>query len=439
VGVDGERFHKAAGRHLDAFGYQPELIRLSELLDELKAEGLLSTDLKSEPEYERVRSHMAAGDELRGLEMEGARGLLVAAAAAKIASARSRDAQGQTVPMPSRAWLFSSLKNPTEVEVFRRFYGPGFFLIGLFATEAERKKALELEMTSDQAEELIRLDRESNEKHGQQTRKTFELADAWVNNEEQLCRVLSLIFGNTLETPTDDEDGMALAYVAALRSSDLSRQVGAAIVSRTGEVLGTGRNEVPAPGGGQYSPRAEGRPTARDCDVGVDSNTKERLRIQEEIADRIDIEVRDEFADLRSDLGEGERAKLEHKIKELRRRLVREALPETSLRDITEYGRAVHAEMSALMSAVRVGTSVKGATLYCTTFPCHNCAKHIAAAGIARVVFVEPYPKSKAMYLHADAITLMGEEASEGKELSLRTDSLSSCRTRFEPFLGVGP
>ncbi|MDN3612645.1 hypothetical protein QWZ16_23945 [Vibrio ostreicida] len=26
-------------------------------------------------------------------------------------------------------------------------------------------------------------------------------------------------------------------------------------------------------------------------------------------------------------------------------------------------------------------------------FPCHNCAKHIVASGIKRVVYVEPYPK----------------------------------------------
>src|SRR5690348_6073412 len=122
-------------------------------------------------------------------------------------------------------------------------------------------------MTADEAKRLIARDAENEDKHGQQTRKTFELADAWVKDEDQLCRFLDLIFGNPFQTPTDDEDGMALAYAAALRSSDLSRQVGAAIVSSTGEVIATGRNEVPAPGGGQYSPPVEGIPTARDCDV----------------------------------------------------------------------------------------------------------------------------------------------------------------------------
>jgi deoxycytidylate deaminase len=217
----------------------------------------------------------------------------------------------------------------------------------------------------------------------------------------------------------------------------LSRQVGAAIVAPTGEVLATGRNEVPAPGGGQYSPPAEGRPTARDCDVGIDSNAKERLKIEDEIAERVEERVRAEFKELESVLDGEPKNKLAEKLAKVRQ-LVSSTLPKTSLRYITEYGRAVHAEMSALMSAARIGAPVRGATVYCTTFPCHACAKHLAAAGIARVVFVEPYPKSKAGDLHADAITLVGESADQNS-LAVRTASLVGSRTRFEPFLGVGP
>jgi deoxycytidylate deaminase len=75
---------------------------------------------------------------------------------------------------------------------------------------------------------------------------------------------------------------------------------------------------------------------------------------------------------------------------------------------VIEYVRLVHAEMAALMSAVRRGISVRGATLYTTTFPCHECARHIVAAGIARVVFIEPYPKSRAESLYYDAVAVDG-------------------------------
>lgn len=56
----------------------------------------------------------------------------------------------------------------------------------------------------------------------------------------------------------------------------------------------------------------------------------------------------------------------------------------------------MHAEMFAITDAARRGLSVRDATLYCTTFPCHMCARHIIASGIRKVVYIEPYPKSMA-------------------------------------------
>lgn len=438
VGVANAQFVVAAATRLSSFGYHPKTIRLSQCLDELRREGLLATALATEPEFDRIRTHMDAGDELRGLNIQNASGLLAGAAVAKIAEHRERFPGGRkTMPLPNHAWLISSLKNPAEVDVFRRVYGHGFFLVGLFATEKERRQSLQRGMSAAEATTLIARDAQSEEKHGQQTRKTFELADAWVSNEDQLCRFLDLVFGDTFQTPTDDEDGMALAYTSALRSADLSRQVGAVIVSSTGEVIATGRNEVPAPGGGQYSAPSETHPTARDCDVGEDSNTKERMKIQAEIADAVAEGLRSELQELGARLGAAQKARLQQTLRNLRP-MVEAALPKTGLRDITEYGRAVHAEMSALMSAGRIGATTRRATLFCTTFPCHTCAKHIAAAGIARVVFVEPYPKSRARDLHADAIDLAGEVFEENRKSEL-TASLAAARTRFEPFLGVGP
>jgi len=106
-------------------------------------------------------------------------------------------------------------------------------------------------------------------------------------------------------------------------------------------------------------------------------------------------------------------------------------LKDASIMDITEYGRAVHAEMEAILSCTRTGQSTRGAILYCTTFPCHNCAKHIIDAGICRVVYVQPYPKSKAEELHGDAIFF--------KNGAVKPSSFSTDAVQFEPFDGVGP
>jgi hypothetical protein len=52
--------------------------------------------------------------------------------------------------------------------------------------------------------------------------------------------------------------------------------------------------------------------------------------------------------------------------------------------DITEFGCSVHAEMEALLACARSGRSARGAILYTTTFVCHNCTRHIIAAGISK-------------------------------------------------------
>jgi len=63
-------------------------------------------------------------------------------------------------------------------------------------------------------------------------------------------------------------------------------------------------------------------------------------------------------------------------------------LKDTRIADLLEFGRIMHAEMAALMTAARRGTPVRGADLYTTTYPCHECMRLIIGAGIADVVLV---------------------------------------------------
>ena len=93
--------------------------------------------------------------------------------------------------------------------------------------------------------------------------------------------------------------------------------------------------------------------------------------------------------------------------------------------DLLEFGRDIHAEMSAISDAARLDGGLLGGTLYTTTFPCHMCAKHIVAAGISRVVYLEPYPKSYARELHSDSIEI------EGNACGTKVD--------FSPFIGISP
>lgn len=63
-----------------------------------------------------------------------------------------------------------------------------------------------------------------------------------------------------------------------------------------------------------------------------------------------------------------------------------------------------HAESNCLGNAARAGRSTDGATIYCTTYPCAECAKLIVAAGIKTVVFDKPYnsPLTASIFQNAD-------------------------------------
>ena len=200
--------------------------------------------------------------------------------------------------------------------------------------------------------------------------------------------------------------GSFYAKAASLRSVDMSRQVGAAITTAEGEVIATGCNDVPKPFGGQYWYEDKGK--ARDIDKRHEANKAEMARI---VHDFLRVLHEEGHVDKSPDALARDQG-------------LQRALAKSRVGEITEYGRMVHAEMAAITEAARLGRSLRGSTLYATTFPCHNCAKHIVAAGIARVVFIEPYPKSRALGLFGEAITM---------------DSRTGDRVLFEHFSGLSP
>jgi cytidine deaminase len=232
-------------------------------------------------------------------------------------------------------------------------------------------------------------------------REAFPLADVIVNASDEadlgneLNRFFEILFGHPTRSPTLAEYGMALAFSASVRSIDMARQVGAAIVSKNGETLALGCNEVPKAWGGTYWEGDTG--DARDASLGEDQNTRRKRHMV------IDVVYRLAKANLAS------KGFLEARIEDLENDLIDKKgapLKDAIILDSLEFGRMLHAEMCAISEAARLGIPLKGHTLYCTTFPCHNCAKHIVGVGIDRVVYLQPFPKSHVSELYPDSIDL---------------------------------
>jgi deoxycytidylate deaminase len=375
---------------------------------------------------------MNAGNQARTLA--DADDVLAVMAVNDIAAERS---EGR--PLERVAHLIRSLKTPHEVRLLREVYRPGFFLIGVAGDDSEQHKFLtEVKgLTDDEAQKVTQRDQDEGQAHGQRTRDTFYLADVFIEltgerYKKQLERFLELVFGHPFRTPTRAEHAMFMAYASAARSAQLGRQVGASITTAEGEVLAVGFNEVPSPTGGSYWEGDDGDARDHNYDGKVDSNQIHRSRIVDSIASKIQglVLTKSNVDPLLQQLSVGRTIS----VTELNSALqlttdteIKAAILSSELRDITEYGRAVHAEMDALLTCARLGTSVRGKHLFTTTFPCHNCTRHIIAAGVARVTYIEPYPKSRAAVLHSDGICFdVGEAKRTGK-------------IPFLPFVGVGP
>lgn len=56
-----------------------------------------------------------------------------------------------------------------------------------------------------------------------------------------------------------------------------------------------------------------------------------------------------------------------------------------------ELCRGLHAEQNAIIQAAVAGVSIKGSTLYCTTFPCSVCAKMLINAQIKEIIYISDY------------------------------------------------
>jgi deoxycytidylate deaminase len=441
VGTDVEPVIRVLRNYLKQYGYRSEEFRVSKKLRTLD----LGIKFEGSSEFDRMKALMDGGNEACKRAKDDR--MLAVMAINDIASRRTEDEQKRPVQMARTANLIRSLKRPEEVQLLRQVYRPGFFLIGIADDDDSQRAYLtkEIGLTDEQAERLIKRDQDEHVPFGQRTRKTFYLADVFVQRrgeayKKQLERFLDLIFGHPFKTPTREEHAMFMAYASAARSAQLGRQVGAAIATPDGDVIAVGMNDVPSQNGGPYW---EGDTEDHRDHNKIDSNVVYRTRIVKSVVEKLNGKlltaehvtpiIKNVIDDLtkRQTPEEVERitaAQIEkNKDAFVSINVVEDWIETSDLRDITEYGRAVHGEMDAILTCARLGISVQGKYLFVTTFPCHNCTRHIISAGIKKVYYIEPYPKSKARDLHSDAICFDEREAKKSGKIP------------FLPFVGIGP
>lgn len=420
IGADYQRALQSIKRYFKTQNYDVIDIKVTDVFPVFKQYVTPDDPLDTFPPQARYKSYIKYGDQLRAHFEDDS--FLAATAIASIVRKRTVQARPDEKKFSQTLYLLHQFKRREEIELLRAVYGDIFFQVSIYSRRGARVEHMARKFAAGQdssnvnsfrsaAEDLVQIDENERDAHGQQVGKIFHDADFIVNIDQhspnvddQVERFCELLFSSNSISPTKMEHGMFLAKGAALRSLDISRQVGACIIDDQGQIISLGANEVPKADGGTYW--ADGAFDDRDFKRGADSNEERKREILSEI--------------LRA-LGNNS------SVDEV---LGRSEIRDSQLMDALEYTRVIHAEMNAICDAAKLGRPLQGSTLCCTTFPCHMCAKHVIASGISKVVFLEPYPKSLTAQLHSDAAQIEGHD---------RGPYASFPAVDFQHFFGVTP
>lgn len=230
----------------ESFGYKTNVIKISSLINN-RAESFGENPVRND-DPNRVERLQNLGNKLREKHSSD---VLAVLSIDEIYKSRADSENGED---RRYCTIIDSLKNPEEVAVLRKVYGDLFWLIGVFSPEDKRISRLESDVSNSAYLAKIKdADYDEGLNFGQSVRKTMNYADVFLRNggdntdgiSHSIERFLNLVFGVGVQTPTRDEYAMQAASGVSLNSACLSRQVGAVIVSNSGELIGQGANDVP--------------------------------------------------------------------------------------------------------------------------------------------------------------------------------------------------
>jgi len=254
AGAEADSFERTLCEALRGYGYELRAIRLSDYLPTLLRQDDFSRDT---PDGTRRLQDM--GDDLR--EITGANDALAQLGVYLMTTERRRvSTDGRRV-----AWLVRSLKRTDEVDTLRMLYGSRFVVFGLHVPEVDRRQNLihrrqrwanvtSASFEEEATQDLRRDEQDRTRDHGQAVRDTFARADFFVDGRgkqalhDSLHHAVHLIFGEPFEPPHRDEQAMYYAFTAGLRSAEMGRQVGAAIVKSTRRSACGGHQRCPISG-----------------------------------------------------------------------------------------------------------------------------------------------------------------------------------------------
>ncbi len=399
IGSNKDIVVNAIKKRLKSYKYEVEIIKLSKFIEKYNTNSFNSQREETKA-YTKLMHKIDGGDSLRRNYNNN---ILLELAIQKIREDRG---ELETTSVKSRriCYIIDSLKNIDELKLLRSIYRELFYVFSIFSPETERiDKLIEKGLSKPEAERIISTDDFEGILHGQDVRNTFVEADFFVRIsetnkqqiEEKIAKYLHLIFESEIVTPHDHEIAMYFAKSAAGNSACLSRQVGASITDNNNVTIATGWNDVPKFKGNLYRDIDKNATRCKDLKYCSNETYKNEIfnEINDEIIKKLNTTIFNDHFNLMQ-----QKENLISDIKDI--------IENSKFKDVIEYSRSIHAEMHAIIIGSQLtGNKMIGGSLFCTTYPCHNCARHIILAGIKNVYYIEPYKKSLGILLHEDSLT----------------------------------
>jgi len=288
--------------------------------------------------------------------------------------------------------VIDAIRNPYEAIFLKERYSH-FYLVSI---NTENKNRIDhLRKTHKFSEEqIIRLDEKEYPKKlkghkryiSQDIQKCIEISDIHINNPKknyygtselasQLAWYVALMMHPGLVMPTWIESCMQIAYSVKQNSGCISRQVGAAVTDVDYSVKAVGWNSTPQ---GQVPCLLR---SADNLLKGIDS---EAYSYYEKNDEKFREELENKFGKLIARSGDAG-LNLSFCFKDLQNEIEGEKNQ--------VHTRSLHAEENAFLQISKHGgQELKGGVLFTTASPCELCAKKAYQLGIARIVYIDPYP-----------------------------------------------
>lgn len=250
VGTDLQDVIKSLRKSFHDFDYDLVHIKISKLFEAL-SKSVEYNYLDGVKLRSRIREYILFGNELR---RNYSNDFLAKISISSIASEKivgQKEREGKKYNYSKTVYIIDQLKTKEEITLLKDVYGEAFFQMSIYSARDIRvdhlsKKLAESDNKRDSnayrhnAEKLVNRDENERKDYGQKVGKIFQLADVVINVDKandqpvssQIDRFVKLLFGHNAYSPNRLEYGMYLAHSAALRSLDLSRQVGAAVLER---------------------------------------------------------------------------------------------------------------------------------------------------------------------------------------------------------------